>query len=61
MRTLAIAAATLFLFGCGGRDSADDQGLHQDIVNSSSGAEVTFDAVLVSEPGPPGFDQVMRG
>jgi len=46
----ALAACLLLLVACGGRASADDQGLHQDIVNSTGGVEVTFDATLVSEP-----------
>ena len=28
----------------------DDQGLHQDIVNNANGAEVTFDATILSDP-----------
>ena len=50
MRFLAAVATLLLLVACGGRDSPDDQGLHQDIASSSHGAEVTFDATLVSEP-----------
>ena len=50
MRRLAIACAVLVLCACGGRETADDQRLHQDIQNGSSGAEVTFDATVVSDP-----------
>lgn len=50
MHRIALAVAVLMLAGCGGRDSANDQELHQDIVNNASGAEVTFDATLVSDP-----------
>ncbi|MFI5281546.1 MAG: hypothetical protein ACHQ0J_00250 [Candidatus Dormibacterales bacterium] len=50
MRFLAAVATLLLLAACGGRDNPDDQGLHQDIANSSNGVEVTFDATLVSEP-----------
>ena len=51
MIRLALAVATLLLLvACGGRDSVDDQALHQDIVNNTSGAEVTFDATVVSDP-----------
>jgi hypothetical protein len=51
MAKLALAAAALLLLvSCGGRDSADDQALHQDIVNSATGSEVTFDATVVSDP-----------
>ncbi len=50
MRRLAIACLALLLLACGGRESTDDQGLHQDIQSNSSGAEVTFDATVVSDP-----------
>jgi hypothetical protein len=50
VRRLAIACVALVLLACGGRESADDQGLHQDIQSNSSGAEVTFDATVVSDP-----------
>jgi Protein of unknown function (DUF3465) len=55
VRRLCIAVAislavSLALLACGGRETPDDQGLHQDIVNSTSGAEVTFDATVVSDP-----------
>ncbi len=51
MRRIAAAAAiVLALMACGGRETADDQGLHQDIVNGTSGAEVTFDATVLSDP-----------
>jgi hypothetical protein len=54
-RILTIAASALFLIlaACttsGGRDAADDQTLHQDIVSNANGAEVTFDATVVSDP-----------
>ena len=56
MRRLAAVAvfALLAVVACGGRDQADDNGLHQDIVNDSSGAEVTFDATIVTEPAESG-------
>ena len=44
----------LVLIACGGRDQPDDQGLHQDIVDGKSGAEVTFDASIVTEPAESG-------
>jgi hypothetical protein len=51
MRRLALAAAAmLVLVACGERAAADDQGLHNDIVNNTSGAEVTFDATVLSDP-----------
>jgi hypothetical protein len=50
VRRLALIAALLALIACGGRETADDQGLHQDIQNGTSGAEVTFDATVLTEP-----------
>lgn len=51
MRRLGAALGiALVLMACGGRETPDDQGLHQDIVNSTSGAEVTFDATVLSDP-----------
>ena len=51
MRRLCTALAiSLALLACGGRETPDDPGLHQDIVNSTSGAEVTFDATVLSDP-----------
>jgi hypothetical protein len=40
----------LALLACGGRETPDDQSLHQDIVNGTNGAEVTFDATMVNDP-----------
>jgi hypothetical protein len=45
-----LAALILAASACGGREAADDQGLHQDVVNGTSGAEVTFDATLLTDP-----------
>lgn len=50
MRRLALGLAAALLVVCGGRDSPDDQTLHQDIVSSTNGAEVTFDATVVTDP-----------
>jgi hypothetical protein len=51
MRRLGAAFAIgLVLMACGGRETPDDQGLHQDIVNSTNGAEVTFDATVLNDP-----------
>ena len=50
---VAVAALVVTLIaatGCGERDAADDKGFHQDVVNGSNGAEVTFDATLVTDP-----------
>lgn len=52
-RILAAVAIALCLTACassGGRDTPDDQTLHQDILSNATGAEVTFDASVVSEP-----------
>jgi hypothetical protein len=46
----ALAAVLISAGGCGGRETPDDQGFHQDVVNGSSGAEVTFDATVVADP-----------
>ena len=46
----ALAAVMIAVSACGGREAPDDQGLHQDIVNGTSGAEVTFDATVLSDP-----------
>lgn len=51
--TLALAvlvALVIAASGCGGREAADDRGLHQDIVNGTNGAEVTFDATVLADP-----------
>lgn len=49
-RIAAAVVVAVVLLACGGRETADDQGLHQDIVNSTNGAEVTFDAIVVDDP-----------
>ncbi len=51
MRRLVVPVVLLLAFAaCGGRETADDQGLHQDIVNNRAGAEVTFDAAVLNDP-----------
>ncbi|HEX9098677.1 MAG TPA: DUF3465 domain-containing protein [Candidatus Dormibacteraeota bacterium] len=45
-----LAAIVIAASACGGRETADDQGLHQDIVNGTNGAEVTFDATVLADP-----------
>jgi hypothetical protein len=50
VRTLAVAVALVTLVACGGRETPDDQGLHQDIQQDVNGAEVTFDAAILTEP-----------
>ncbi|MDQ2942374.1 MAG: DUF3465 domain-containing protein [Candidatus Dormibacteraeota bacterium] len=49
-RAWVVMAVALAAVACGGRDAADDQALHQDIVNSANGSEVTFDATVVNDP-----------
>jgi len=46
----AVAAVVIAVSACGGREASDDQGFHQDIVNGTSGAEVTFDATVLTDP-----------
>jgi hypothetical protein len=60
VRRLALACAALVLLACGGRDTPDDQGLHQDIQGGSSGAEVTFDASLLNDPAASGDHEVFE-
>lgn len=51
MKRLCVAIVVLLAcVACGGRETPDDQGLHQDVVNGTSGAEVTFDATVLSDP-----------
>lgn len=51
MRRVAIGLSLLvLLFACGGRDAPADQTFHQDVVNASSGAEVTFHATVLDDP-----------
>ena len=55
MSRVALAVAVVLLFAaCGERDQPDDQALHQDILNGRSGTEVTFDAMIVTEPAESG-------
>jgi hypothetical protein len=50
MRRAVVVAAALLLVACGGRDTPDDSLLHSDIVKGTGGAEVTFNATVVSDP-----------
>jgi len=51
MTRVAVAAtALLVLVACGGREAPDDQALHQAVQNDRSGAEVTFDATVMTNP-----------
>ena len=55
MRRVALVLALLLLTAaCGERDQPDDQALHQAIVSDQSGTEVTFDAVILTEPAESG-------
>jgi Protein of unknown function (DUF3465) len=47
---LAVLGSLVLLVACGGRDNPDDQGLHSDIQKNTSGAEVTFDATVLTDP-----------
>ena len=49
-RVWAVLFLVIALVACGGRETPNDQGLHQDVVNSADGAEVTFDATVLSNP-----------
>jgi hypothetical protein len=49
-RIVAAVVVAVVLLACGGRETPDDQGLHQDIVNDTNGAEVTFDATVIDNP-----------
>ena len=49
-RAWGVFVVALVVVACGGRDAPNDQGLHQDVVNNSNGAEVTFEATVVSDP-----------
>jgi hypothetical protein len=44
----------LALAACGDRPAPDDPGLHAAVLGGRSGAEVTFDARLLSDPQPVG-------
>jgi hypothetical protein len=50
VRPAAVVLTVVLLVACSGRETADDQGLHQDIQGHTDGAEVTFDATLLTEP-----------
>jgi len=55
VRRVALVLALLLLTAaCGERDQPDDQALHQRIVSGQGGTEVTFDAVILTEPAESG-------
>ena len=49
-RGWVLLLAALVAVACAGRETPDDQALHQDIVNAANGAEVTFDATVSNDP-----------
>jgi len=61
MSKLGLCAVALLVLSCGGRESADDQSLHQDIQNNTSLAQqvpvhkgdgVVIHGELYIDPGP---------
>jgi hypothetical protein len=50
VRRILAAVAVALVISCGGRDTPNDQALHNAIVNDASGAEVTFDATVLNDP-----------
>jgi hypothetical protein len=60
VRALATAVLLVLAVACGGRDTPDDQALHNDIQNGTGGAEVTFDATLLDEPVQSGDHEVFE-
>jgi len=54
VRVCAAGLAAALMIACGGRDTPDDQRLHDDIVQGATGSEVTFDATLLTEPAESG-------
>jgi hypothetical protein len=49
-RAALLLVALLLVTGCGEREQTDNQGLHQDILKDATGAEVTFDALVMTVP-----------
>ncbi len=49
-RASLLLVALLLLMSCGEREQTDNQGVHQDIVKDATGAEVTFDALVMTAP-----------
>jgi hypothetical protein len=49
-RFAIVLAVLLVQMACGERATPDDQTLHQDVVNGTNGAEVTFDATVLNDP-----------
>ena len=60
MKSLAVVVSLVLLVACGGRDTPDDQALHNDIQNGSSGAEVTFDATVLVDPTQSGDHEMFE-
>ncbi|HEX6487309.1 MAG TPA: DUF3465 domain-containing protein [Candidatus Dormibacteraeota bacterium] len=53
-RFSALAAVMLVLAACGGHAAADDQAFHRVASAGQAGAEVVFDATVLSEPAQVG-------
>jgi hypothetical protein len=56
----AVAVVVSSVLACGGRETPDDQAFHQDVVSAASGAEVTFDATVSTEPAESGGHERFR-
>jgi hypothetical protein len=54
VRAAALGALAALLIACGGRETPDDQALHQAIAAGRSGAEVTFHATALGDPSRSG-------
>jgi hypothetical protein len=50
MKPLAFLAIAVLLIACGGRETADDQALHDAIAKDRNGSEVTFHATATDNP-----------
>jgi hypothetical protein len=50
VRASAALLVVLFLLSCGGRETPDDQGLHNAIRDGHAGAEVTFEGTVAAAP-----------
>ena len=51
--------ALLLIWACGGHPAADDPGFHSAVNGGQSGAEVTFDGVLLGDPIQSGIHEHM--
>src|SRR5260370_37589717 len=63
-RTAAVAALVVVVvcaWTCGGRESPDDNGFHQDVANGTNGVEVTFEATVLNDPIESGGHERFEG